>query len=180
MIELIKAAELGDGSEQGTEFGPVQNKLQYDRVMALMADAKADGLTLHHGKDGPNEDGYFVPLTLVDNPPEDSRVVQEEAFGPILPMMRFSDLDDVIAKANATDYGLAGAVWSADLDKAVEIAGRMETGTVWINQNLASTPLTPLAGHKKSGFGAENGIYGLREFTQPKAVYIPKSADAVR
>ncbi len=180
MIELIKAAELGDGSEQGTEFGPVQNKLQYDRVMALMADAKAEGLALHHGKQGPNEDGYFVPLTLVDNPPEDSRVVQEEAFGPILPMMRFSNLDDVIAKANATEYGLAGAVWSADLDKAVEIAGRMETGTVWINQNLASTPLTPLAGHKKSGFGAENGIYGLREFTQPKAVYIPKSADAVR
>ena len=179
LIELIETAALGDGSEQGTEFGPVQNKLQYDRVMALMADAKAEGLALHHGKDGPNEDGYFVPLTLVDNPPEDSRVVQEEAFGPILPMMRFSDLDEVIERANATEYGLAGAVWSADLEKAQEIAARMETGTVWINQNLQSTPFTPLAGHKKSGFGAENGIYGLREFTQPKSVFIPKSTDSV-
>ena len=74
---------------------------------------------------------------------------------------------------------MAGAVWSADLNKAVEIASEMETGTVWINQNLQSTPLTPLAGHKQSGLGAENGIYGLREFTQPKSVYIPKSSSSV-
>ena len=146
--------------------------------MNLMESARADGLTLLHGSEVP-EVGYFIPLTIVDNPPESSRVVQEEAFGPILPMMKFSDIEDVIERANDTEYGLAGAVWSADIDKAVSIASEMETGTVWINQNLQSTPLTPLAGHKYSGLGAENGIYGLRELTQPKSIYIPKSTDAV-
>tara|TARA_R110001599_G_scaffold123150_3_gene295504 strand:+ start:1353 stop:2783 length:1431 start_codon:yes stop_codon:yes gene_type:complete len=178
MVQIARRAVVGDGSQQGTQFGPVQNKAQYDRVMNLLESAKAEGLTIHQGAT-PDLEGYFVPLTIIDNPPEDSRVVVEEAFGPILPMMRFDDIDEVIARANNTDYGLAGAVWSADIERAVQIAGRLETGTVWINENLQSTPLTPLAGHKQSGFGAENGIYGLREFTQPKAIYIPKSSDAV-
>jgi acyl-CoA reductase-like NAD-dependent aldehyde dehydrogenase len=178
MHALAKAAPVGDGSAQGNMFGPIQNKAQYERVLNLMEDAKKDGLNMLYGSDVP-EEGYFIPITIVDNPPEDSRVVKEEAFGPILPMMKFSDVDEVIARANDTEYGLAGAVWSANIEKAVEIANEMETGTVWINQNLQSTPLTPLAGHKQSGLGAENGIYGLREFTQPKAVYIPKSAEAV-
>ncbi|WP_233355849.1 aldehyde dehydrogenase family protein [Henriciella litoralis] len=179
MHALAKASPVGDGSAQGNMFGPIQNKSQYERVLDLMEDAKKQGLTMLYGTDVP-EQGYFIPLTIVDNPPESSRVVQEEAFGPILPMMKFSSIDEVIDRANDTEYGLAGAVWSADIDKAVEIANEMETGTVWINQNLQSTPLTPLAGHKQSGIGAENGIYGLREFTQPKSVYIPKSADAVK
>lgn len=178
MVEIAKRAVLGDGSQQGTQFGPVQNKAQYERVVNLLESARAEGLTIHQGAT-PELDGYFVPLTIIDNPPEDSRVVVEEAFGPILPMMRFEDIDDVITRANDTDYGLAGAVWSGDIASAVEIASRLETGTVWINENLQSTPLTPLAGHKQSGFGAENGIYGLREFTQPKAIYIPKSSKAV-
>jgi acyl-CoA reductase-like NAD-dependent aldehyde dehydrogenase len=178
LIAMIETAPMGDGAEQGVQFGPIQNRAQYERVLNLIEDAKREGLTLHQGPRPPLP-GYFVPLTIVDNPPETSRVVQEEAFGPVLPMMRFHDVDEVIARANATDYGLAGAVWCADIAKAVSIAGKLETGTVWINQNLESTPLTPLAGHKQSGIGAENGIYGLREFTQPKAIYIPKSAESV-
>ncbi len=179
MIAMAEGAAMGDGSEQGTVFGPIQNKAQYDRVKNLIADAEKSGLKMHSGK-APEGDGYFIPITIVDNPPDDSRVVREEAFGPVLPMLRFKNLDDVIARANNTDYGLAGAVWSADLEKAQEIAARLETGTVWINQNLESTSLTPLTGHKQSGIGSENGIYGLREYTQPKAIYIPKSAENVR
>ena len=179
MHALAKAAPVGDGSAQGNMFGPIQNKAQYERVLDLMEDAQKEGLTMLYGSEVP-EEGYFIPLTIVDNPPENSRVVQEEAFGPILPMMKFSSVEEVVERANDTEYGLAGAVWSADIDKAVEIANEMETGTVWINQNLQSTPLTPLAGHKQSGLGAENGVYGLREFTQPKSVYIPKSAASVR
>lgn len=178
MVALMKSATVGDGSEQGVQFGPIQNKAQFDRVSDLLQSAKDDGLTLLQA--GPvNSEGYFVPFTIVDNPPEDSRVVKEEAFGPILPMMRFSNVDDVIRKANNTEYGLAGAVWSSDIKKAVEVASRLETGTVWINQNLQSTPMTPLTGHKHSGVGSENGIYGLMEFTQPKAIYIPKSTSSV-
>lgn len=170
---IARHVRVGDGSEPGVMFGPVQNEVQYRRVRALIDEARAAGLTLLEGGAVPNQ-GYFIPLTLVDNPPEDSRVVVEEAFGPILPLLRFTDTDDVIARANNSDYGLAGAVWSGDVDRAVEVARRLETGTVWINTNLQSTPNTPLAGQKQSGFGVENGISGLLEFTQPKVIHVPK------
>ncbi|MAF63324.1 MAG: aldehyde dehydrogenase [Blastomonas sp.] len=172
---LAQSLPVGDGSQQGNRYGPVQNEPQYRRVCALIDDARAQGLTLLEGAPVPDS-GYFVPLTLVDNPPEDSRVVVEEAFGPVLPLLKFDDVDDVIARANDTEYGLAGAVWSADVEAATAIAHRLDTGTVWINQNLQSTPFTPLAGAKQSGFGQENGVPGLLEFTRPKAIFIPKAA----
>lgn len=172
--ELVKATPVGDGAQQGNRYGPIQNEPQYRRVLALLDDARAHGLTLLEGCAVP-EQGYFVPLTLVDNPPDDSRVVVEEAFGPVLPLMKWRDVDDVVARANDTEYGLAGAVWSADVEAATDIAHRLDTGTVWINQNLQSTPFTPLAGAKQSGFGQENGLAGLLEFTRPKAIYIPKA-----
>lgn len=171
--QLAKDTPVGDGAEQGNRYGPIQNEAQYHRVLALLDDARASGLTLLDGGPVPAR-GYFVPLTLVDNPPDDSRVVVEEAFGPILPLLKFHDVDEVIARANDTEYGLAGAVWSADVEQATAIAHRLDTGTVWINQNLYSTPFTPLAGAKQSGFGQENGVAGLLEFTRPKAIYIPK------
>lgn len=171
--ELAKSLPVGDGSEQGNRYGPIQNEAQYRRVLALLDDARANGLTLLEGGPVPDR-GYFVPLTLVDNPPDDARVVVEEAFGPVLPLLKFTDIDDVVARANDTEYGLAGAVWSGDIAQATAIAHRLDTGTVWINQNLQSTPFTPLAGAKQSGFGQENGVAGLLEFTRPKSIYIPK------
>jgi acyl-CoA reductase-like NAD-dependent aldehyde dehydrogenase len=173
--QLAKELPVGDGAEQGNRYGPIQNEPQYRRVLALLEDARANGLTLLEGGAVPDQ-GYFVPLTLVDNPPEDSRVVVEEAFGPVLPLLKFTDIDDVVARANDTEYGLAGAVWSGDVEAATAIAHRLDTGTVWINQNLQSTPFTPLAGAKQSGFGQENGVPGLLEFTRPKAIFIPKAA----
>jgi len=173
--QLAKEFPVGDGAQQGNRYGPIQNEPQYRRVLALLDDARANGLTLLEGGAVPDR-GYFVPLTLVDNPPEDSRVVVEEAFGPVLPLLKFTDIDDVVARANDSDYGLAGAVWSGDVEAATAIAHRLDTGTVWINQNLQSTPFTPLAGAKQSGFGQENGVPGLLEFTRPKAIFIPKAA----
>ena len=175
LAAIAGAVKVGDGAEQGTVLGPIQNKRQFDRVMNLLDDAKANNLTLIQGQDVPDGAGYFVPVTIVDNPPEDSRVVQEEAFGPILPMLKFTDVQDVIDRANASDYGLAGAVWSKDVDKAVDIARRMETGTVWVNQNLNLRPDTPFAGHKQSGFGVENGMEGLLEYMAPQAVYVARA-----
>ena len=172
---IAQGVKVGDGGEQGSVLGPIQNEPQFRRVMNLLDDARASGLVLLQGASVPNNGGYFVPVTLVDNPPEDSRVVVEEAFGPILPLLKFSTIDEVVDRANDSEYGLAGAVWSKDVAKAVEIAHRLDTGTVWINHNLESTPDTPLAGHKQSGFGVENGLAGLLEFTQPKAIYILKS-----
>lgn len=174
---IAQRVTVGDGAQQGSDYGPLQNAPQYRRVLGLLEEAKAQGLTLLQGRDVP-EQGYFIPLTLVDNPPEESRVVQEEAFGPILPLLKYSDLDEVIQRANDSEYGLAGAVWSGDIDKAVAVARRMETGTVWINQNLQNTPFTPFAGVKQSGIGVENGLPGLLEFTQPKTLFIPKVPQA--
>jgi len=171
---LAKEAVVGDGAQQGVQYGPVQNRAQYDRVRGLIEGARAEGLTLLQGADVPEGDGYFIPITLVDNPPEDAAVVTEEAFGPILPLLRFSDIDDVVARANNCDYGLAGAVWSKDIDAAVAVADRMETGTVWINDNFQNGPHIPFAGAKQSGFGVENGAEGLREYTFPKVIFVPK------
>lgn len=174
LAALARAVKLGDGSEQGTVLGPLQNRRQYERVAALLADARAQGLTLIQGPGGPEGDGYFIPVTIVDNPPEDAAVVQEEAFGPVLPMMRFSEVGEAIDRANASDYGLAGAVWSRDVETAVEVARQLETGTVWINQNLVLRPDTPFAGHKQSGFGVENGLEGWLEYMAPQSIYVPK------
>jgi acyl-CoA reductase-like NAD-dependent aldehyde dehydrogenase len=176
--QLAKEARVGDGAQQGNRYGPIQNEPQFRRVLGLLEEARANGLTLLEGRPVP-EQGYFIPLTLIDNPPDDSRVVAEEAFGPILPLLKFHNVDEVIERANNSEYGLAGAVWCNDLEQATAIAHRLDTGTVWINQNLQSTPFTPLAGAKQSGFGQENGVPGLLEFTRPKAVYIPKAPTGV-
>ncbi len=175
IADYAKNVVVGDGAEQGTGVGPIQNKKQYDRVLELIEDAKENGYKFLLGGDtDPSGSGYFVPLTILDNPPEDARIVAEEQFGPVMPLMKFSSEDEVIERANNSDYGLAGAVWSADEAKAVEIAEKLETGTVWVNQFLKLTPHTPFAGHKQSGFGAEYGIEGLKEFTYPQVIMVNK------
>ena len=171
LAKLAAAVPMGDGSQQGTALGPIQNQPQYDRVKGLLADCEANGYRLLQG-DAPEGDGFFVPVTLVDNPPEDSRIVQEEQFGPILPLVRFTDVQDAIAKANATDMGLAGTVWSADTDAAMRIAERMDTGNVWINEGLALSPFAAFGGRKQSGVGVENGIEGLMAYTEPKTFLV--------
>jgi acyl-CoA reductase-like NAD-dependent aldehyde dehydrogenase len=178
LVALAKATAIGDGSEPTSVLGPLQNAPQYRRVTALIEEARNQGLALIEGREVPKE-GYFIPITLVDNPPDDARVVTEEAFGPVLPLLKFNDVDDVIRRANDSQYGLAGAVWSANIGQAVAIARRLQTGTVWINDNLQNAPHIPFAGFKQSGFGVENGRGGLLEFTQPKSIFVPKSAEAV-
>jgi len=170
---IAKGMKVGNGAEADTMFGPIQNRPQYQRVQRLLDEARDSGLTLLHGGPVPDK-GYFVPLTLVDNPPEEARVVVEEAFGPIVPLLRFKDIDDVVERANSTDYGLSCSVWSKDVEQARSIGMRLDAGTVQINQILQSTPATPLGGHKQSGFGVENGLAGLLEYTQSKAVYLPR------
>ena len=174
LIAMAEATKLGDGTEQGTTMGPIQNSRQFERVQDLLQDAKDSGLNVIECSDMPDANGYFIPITIVDNPPEHTRVVQEEAFGPILPMLKFTDVDEVIARANDSEYGLAGAVWSADTDKALEIARQMETGTIWINHNLNLPAHVPFGGHKQSGFGVENGMKGLLEYMIPKSIYLAR------
>jgi len=175
LTAIAARVKTGDGFEQGTELGPVQNRPQYERVKGLIADAKASGLAFLAGGEVPEGKGYFVPVTLVDNPPEDSRVVAEEAFGPVLPLLRFENVEEVIARANASDYGLAGSVWSADVAKAQAIAERLDTGTVWINEAQHVAPWIPFGGHKQSGIGVENGTEGLLEYTNAQTITVRKA-----
>ncbi|MEE4199650.1 aldehyde dehydrogenase family protein [Erythrobacter sp.] len=175
IAEYAKNVVVGDGAEQGTGVGPIQNKKQYERVLELIEDAKDNGYKFLLGGDkDPSGSGYYVPITILDNPPEDARIVAEEQFGPVMPLMKFSDTDEVIKRANASDYGLAGAVWTGDTNKGVEIAEQLETGTVWINEYMHLSPFAPFGGHKQSGFGAEYGKEGLKEFTYPQVITVKK------
>ena len=177
IAEYAKGVTVGDGSQQGTGVGPIQNRKQFERVCDLIQDAKDNGYSFLTGGDtDPSGTGYYVPITILDNPPEDARIVAEEQFGPVMPLMKFSSVDEAIARANASEYGLAGAIWSKDTDAAVEIAEQLETGTVWINEFMHLSPLAPFGGHKQSGFGAEYGIDGLKEFTYPQVITVKRDA----
>ena len=177
IADYAKTVVVGDGSQQGTGVGPIQNKKQYERVLDLIQDAKDNGYKFLTGGDkDPSGTGYYVPITILDNPPEDARIVAEEQFGPVMPLMKFASVDEVIERANNSEYGLAGAVWTKDTDKGVEIAEQLETGTVWINEFMQLSPFAPFGGHKQSGFGAEYGIDGLKEFTYPQVITIAREA----
>ncbi len=175
IAEYAKGVKVGDGAQQGTAVGPIQNKKQYDRVIELVQDAKDNGYKFLVGGDhDPDVPGYYMPITIIDNPPEDARIVAEEQFGPIMPLMKFSTVDEAIARANASEYGLAGAVWTADADEGVRVAEQLETGTVWVNEFLHLSPFAPFGGHKQSGFGAEYGKEGLLEFTYPQVITVKR------
>ena len=179
IADYAKTVVVGDGSQQGTGVGPIQNKKQYERVLDLIQDAKDNGYKFLTGGDkDPSGTGYYVPITILDNPPEDARIVAEEQFGPVMPLMKFASVDEVIERANNSEYGLAGAVWTKDTDKGVEIAEQLETGTVWINEFMQLSPFAPFGGHKQSGIGAEYGIDGLKEFTYPQVITIKRDAFA--
>lgn len=178
MVDFAATVKVGDGAQQGTDLGPIQNRMQFDKLKDLLADAKANGLRFLAGGEIPEGAGFFVPITIIDNPPEDSRVVREEAFGPVLPLMKFSDIDDVIARANDTDYGLAASVWSKDVAQARAIAERIEAGTVWINEIHSFSPHVAFGGHKQSGIGIENALEGLAEYTNSQTIVTNRAAVA--
>jgi acyl-CoA reductase-like NAD-dependent aldehyde dehydrogenase len=166
---LADAAVVGDGLEQGTQLGPLQNKMQYDKVMDLIADAKKHGRVIAGGE-APEGKGYFIRPTIVRDITDGVRLVDEEQFGPVLPVIRFSDDQDAVDRANASPYGLGGSIWSGDLAKAHALAERMESGTVWINKHAELAPNIPFGGAKFSGLGVELGEEGLAEFTQLQVI----------
>jgi len=174
LVNYAKSVKVGDGTDPSTEIGPIQNKMQYERVIDLIEDTKRIGSRIVQGGQVEDKPGYFIPVTIVDNPPEDSRVVVEEAFGPILPVLKYRDYEDVIARVNKSNCGLGGSVWGKDIEFAQTIAERLETGTVWINEVTVLSPHYPFGGHKESGLGIENSIDGLYEYTNSKTIMINK------
>ncbi len=167
---------VGDGLAEGTDYGPVQNKMQYDIVCDLAKSVKEEGGRFLCGGEPTEGKGYFFPLTIVADLTDGSRLVDEEPFGPILPIIRFTDDDDVIRRANDTSFGLGGSVWSGDAEKATEMASQLETGSAWVNQHFNLSPFLPFGGVKESGMGVENGPWGLAEFTTKQVLNIKKAS----
>src|SRR5262249_13958976 len=151
---LARETVVGDGLEPGTQMGPLQNRAQFERVKGFLEDARQNG-TVGAGGDVLEREGYFVRPTVVCDLPDSARLVREEQFGPILPVLRYTDLADAIARANDTEYGLGGSVWSSDRERACAVAARIDAGTVWVNKHLDMRPDTPFGGTKQSGTGLE-------------------------
>jgi len=159
---------MGDGMDEKNVLGPVQNRMQFDKVARLVADAKKKGRVLTGGEPG---DGLFFPATIVAGLKNGDALVDEEQFGPALPVIRYSDVDEAIRAANDSENGLGGSVWSSDIEHARRIAGRMECGSVWINKHGAIQPNAPFGGTKTSGLGVEFAEEGLKEYTDAQVVF---------
>jgi acyl-CoA reductase-like NAD-dependent aldehyde dehydrogenase len=171
LVALADAAIVGDGLDQGTTHGPLQNKMQFERILGLVVEARERGNVIAGGSrlDRP---GYFLRPTIVRDIAEGTRLVDEEQFGPVLPIIRFSDETEALARANNSPYGLGGSIWSSDRSRAYALAERVEAGSVWINQHGAMDVGVPYGGTKQSGFGTALGREGLLEFTQVKVINI--------
>lgn len=173
LAEIANRTIVGDGLEQGTQLGPLQNRMQFERVKELLDDARQHG-TVIAGGTGLDKPGYFIRPTIVRDISDGTRLVDEEQFGPVLPVIKFKDADDAVARANASPWGLGGSVWSSDPARAYALAEKLDAGTVWINKHAELDPTIPFGGAKQSGLGTELGEDGLREFTQLKVINIAR------
>jgi acyl-CoA reductase-like NAD-dependent aldehyde dehydrogenase len=170
---LADAAVVGDGMKEPTQYGPLQNKMQFEKVRGLMEQTHRDGKYIAGGEVDEGG-GYFIRPSIVRDIREDARLVREEQFGPVVPVLPYKTVDDAIARANDTAYGLGGTVWSADPERALEVAMKIDSGIMWVNQHMNVHMDVPAGGSKQSGFGAELGLEGLAEFTQNHVVYVAK------
>lgn len=174
LAEEARKTKVGSGVEPGVKLGPIQNKAQYDRLVGLLEDTRRRGARILVGGELPAGPGYFFPPTLVADIDEASRLVREEQFGPIVPILKYRDVDDAVRRANDTRYGLSGSVWSRDTERAAAIAARLEVGTAWVNQHRATLATVPFGGAKESGIGRQYSVLGLKSYMEPRVISILK------
>ncbi len=172
LARRCEGAVLGDGFDPATTMGPVQNRPQFERVWALFDEAAAAGARVLAGGARVAGPGLFIPPTVVDGLGHGVRLVDEEQFGPVLPMLRFHDAEDALRLANDGEYGLGGSVWTADLDAGTALARRLEVGTAWVNQHGGFTAALPMAFAKQSGLGIDYAEYGVGEHAQRMLVNV--------
>lgn len=177
LAEMARNAVVAPGSDASAQFGPIQNRMQYEKVLGYIEGARADGRIIAGGEArvGP---GYFVPLTVVADVSDGMAIVDEEPFGPVLPIVRYSDLDDLLRRINASPYALGGSVWGTDVEAAASVARRLESGSVWVNQHCALDPAVPFPANRQSGSGVDGGVEGLHAYTALQIVNIAKGAAA--
>lgn len=175
--ELAAVAEsvtVGDGHVEGTQLGPISNRPQFERVQELLTDAIAHGGQVRTGGNRIGDRGFFFEPTIVTGLSAGVRLVDEEQFGPVLPIITYADLQEAIDQANDSKFGLGSSVWSSDPQRAIAVAKQLQAGTAWINMHAVNNgPDVPFGGAKWSGIGVENGIDGLRSFSQAQVVYGP-------
>ena len=162
---------MGQGRDERNVLGPLQNRAQFEVVADLVEKARAGGgRVLLGGEPARDRPGYFYPTTLVADLDDDNPLVTEEQFGPALPIVKYSSVDEAVRMANRLDVGLGASVWGSDVERAREVAARIQAGTVWINKHGAVDPRMPFGGVKSSGFGVEFGVEGLKALGVPKVV----------
>jgi acyl-CoA reductase-like NAD-dependent aldehyde dehydrogenase len=172
---LVARAEevvVGPGTQPGVELGPIATRPQFERVAGLVADALRDGAVAVAGGAPFAGPGNFFAPTLLTAAPEDSRIVAEEQFGPVLPILVYDDLDDALARANGTRFGLCGSVWGEDLDAARRVADQLDCGSAYVNSHGSVSPTLPFGGVKDSGIGVENGHWGLHEYADLRVSHV--------
>lgn len=171
LSRLASTMPMGPGLEEGNVLGPLQNQRQFDIVSRLIDEARSGGAKVVTG--GAPAEGlgplFYQPTVVVDIA-DDASLVVEEQFGPVIPVLRYFDIDDAVARANSSSQGLGASVWSADIDAALDVAARLQAGTVWINQHGALNPQVPFGGTKQSGYGQEFGVAGLKAVAAPKVI----------
>ncbi|CAK9780197.1 NAD-dependent aldehyde dehydrogenase [Cutaneotrichosporon oleaginosum] len=179
LIDFAKAIKMGNPEDPTTLVGPIQNAMQYGKVQEMFSQIKKEGWNAIVGGAPDARDvqpkGYFMHPTIIDNPPEDSRIVQEEPFGPIVPLLKWSDEEDVLARANSSKMGLGGSVWSKDTERGTRLAKRLECGSSWVNTHFHLDPNVPFGGAKWSGLGRELGVTGLEGWMEPQSLWVSKA-----
>jgi len=171
-IARAKRRTVGDPMDPNTEQGPQVDDVQFDKVMGYIESGKRDGAKLAYGGERVGSRGYFIEPTVFVDVKDDMQIAREEIFGPVMSIIKFDDLNDVVRRANKTMYGLAAAVWTRDIGKAHAIANRVRAGTVWVNCYDVFDPGAPFGGFKQSGIGREMGEYGLQQYTELKTVTV--------
>jgi aldehyde dehydrogenase (NAD+) len=182
LLAVARTARMGDPMDPDTQVGPVTTQPQYRKVLDYIDIARNEGAqAILGGSKGDAPEcgkGWFVQPTIFTGVRNDMRIAQEEVFGPVLSVIRFEDEADAVRIANDVRFGLAAAVWTKDIGRAIRMSERLQAGTVWINTYRAVSFMAPFGGYKDSGLGRENGIDAIREYLQTKSVWINSGAVA--
>jgi acyl-CoA reductase-like NAD-dependent aldehyde dehydrogenase len=174
LIAKARAVKVGNGLEAGTELGPINNKMQLEKVMGMVDDARKKGAHIETGGERPDPKAYFYPPTIVTEARPGMSLVDEEQFGTALPILKYSRLEEALEQANRTHYGLGGSIWTGNVQRGTELVQELECGTGWVNHHMDITPYAPFGGCKWSGLGYENGKWGYDEFTELQVVNAKK------